>query len=86
VIALIDAGRKSATYKLATLLALIDVASENMRPSRTIGAVNATYLALPVGTRLWLREQEYEPLDPDAVRRCLNTLHAPPQAPNARPE
>ena len=33
VIALVDAGRKSATYKLATLLALIDVTAENMRPA-----------------------------------------------------
>jgi hypothetical protein len=33
LIALVDAGRKSATYKLATLLALIDLTAEGTTPS-----------------------------------------------------
>jgi hypothetical protein len=36
LLALLDATRYSATYKLATLLALIDVAAERTRPDRSV--------------------------------------------------
>lgn len=41
------------------------------RRDRTLGAVNATYLWLPPGTRLWVSGPDYEPLDPATIRRTL---------------
>jgi hypothetical protein len=49
LLALLDATRYSATYKLATLLALIDVAAERTRPG---GSVPETLSAKEVGRRV----------------------------------
>ena len=49
LIALLDATRYSATYKLATLLALIDVAAQRTAPD---GTAPATPSAKDVGRRV----------------------------------
>jgi hypothetical protein len=49
LLALLDATRYSATYKLATLLALIDAAAERTAPD---GAAPATLSAKDVGRRV----------------------------------
>jgi hypothetical protein len=43
------------------------------RRDRTVGAVNATYLWLPRGARLWVFGREYEPADPERIRMMLRT-------------
>jgi hypothetical protein len=54
VLSLVDTGRKSATYKLATLLALIDVVAESSGPLRGApDAVSGRQVALRVIELYW---------------------------------
>lgn len=53
VVALIDSGRRSATYKLATLLALMDVAIEHTSATGPPDALSARAVALRVIELYW---------------------------------
>ncbi len=41
------------------------------RPDRTLGAARAIYLWLPSGTRMWVEQSTFEPLEAEEVRRLL---------------
>jgi len=60
VLSLVDTGRKSATYKLATLLALIDVVAESSSPLRGApDAVSGKQVALRVIELYWPQSAVY---------------------------
>ena len=60
LLALLDATRYSATYKLATLLALIDVAAERTRPDRSVpGRLSAKEVGRRVIELYWPQTVPY---------------------------
>ena len=55
----VDEGRRTATYKLALLLALIDAAAGLSDRPRSGALLRSTYRNLAPGTPLWLRGREF---------------------------
>jgi hypothetical protein len=58
----------------SALECVADVTGWPRRSDRTLSTAQATYLWLLQGTRLWVRQSDYELLDPAQLRGVFMTL------------
>ena len=70
----LDSPLPARATQQRTLEYVADITVWPRRSDRVLSTARATYLWLPQGTRLWVRQSDYELLDPAQLRGEFMTL------------